>query len=187
LRDLRLLYVDRDINVYENLQCLPRSFVVHRARVCEDSDGILEALRDREFDLRSEIILEKPLPPGFVAPPGDVAPAMTEITRYDPNHVTITVTTMANGWLFLSDTYDSDWKAYVDGDETEIYRANYSFRAVYLESGQHVVDFVYAPRSFKVGYTVSLLALLSIVVMLVAHWRINRLERGNVSDENASA
>ena len=187
LRDLRLLYVDRDINVYENLQCLPRSFVVHSALVYEDSDDILEALRDQEFDLRSEIILEKPLPPGFVASPGDVAQAATEITRYEPNHVTIEVATLSNGWLFLSDTYDSDWKAYVDGDETEIYRANYAFRAVYLEPGQHVVDFVYAPGAFKVGYMISLLALLSMPVMLVAHWRISRQRRGKVSDENASA
>jgi len=187
LRDLRLLHVDRDTKVYENLRCLPRAFTVHRARVCEDSEDILETLRNPEFDLRSEIILEKPLPPRFVAPPGDVAPAATEITRYDPNHVTIEVATLSNSWLFLSDRYDPDWKAYVDGEETEIYRADYAFRAVYLEPGQHVVDFVYAPRSFKVGYTVSLLALLSILVMLVACWRISRLERGNANDENAGS
>ena len=56
LRDLRLLYVDRDINVYENLRCLPRAFTVDRARVYEDSEDILEALRNPEFDLRSEIV-----------------------------------------------------------------------------------------------------------------------------------
>ena len=108
------------------------------------------------------------------------------MTRYEPNHVTIKAETSASGFVFLSDSYYPDWKAYVDGQETEIYRADYAFRAVYLMPGQHVVDFIYEPRSFKVGYMVSLLALLSMVVMLVAHRRISRPGRDNVSDENVS-
>jgi uncharacterized membrane protein YfhO len=53
--------------------------------------------------------------------------------------------------LFLSDTYYPGWKAYVDGKETKIYRADYTFRAIYVLGGSHKVEFIYSPLSFKMG------------------------------------
>jgi len=56
----------------------------------------------------------------------------------------------------------------VDGAEAEIYQANYAFRAVYLPAGEHIVEFIYEPRSFRVASFTSLLALLAVAVLLVS-------------------
>jgi len=170
LHDMALLDVDRDIKIYQNQSCLPRCFIVHHVRVSEDSYNVLRLLQDPEFDLRSEIVLEKSPPSDFMEPQGGLLPATAEITRYEPNRVTILASTLANGFLFLSDSYYPDWKAYVDGVETEIYQADYAFRAVYLAPGQHTVEFIYEPRSFRVASFVSLLTLLGVIVLLVTPW-----------------
>jgi uncharacterized membrane protein YfhO len=51
----------------------------------------------------------------------------------------------------------------VDGVETPIYQANYLFRAVPLNAGDHEVRFVYRPKSFAVGAALSLTFLLTVV------------------------
>jgi len=192
LRHLRLLDVDKDISIYQNLSCLPRAFVVHRVRVGEDRQDVLRILLDPEFDLGLEIVLEKPPPADFVS---GVAPHVTDakscyspsggetahlsrrseretlvITDYEPNRVQIQANALANGFLFLSDSYYPGWTAYVDGVEAEIYQADYAFRAVYLTSGRHTVEFVYEPRSFRVASFVSLLALIGVIALLVSPW-----------------
>jgi hypothetical protein len=187
LRDLRLLDVDKDISIYENLSCLPRAFVVHRVRVSKDSQSVLRTLQDPEFDLGSEIILEKAPPPDFAAGAaeghvelprsqdggtgqGDSSRATVEITRYEANYVRISANTLADGFLFLSDSYYPGWKAYVDGVESEIYQADYAFRAVYLTTGRHTVEFSYEPTPFRLASSASLLALLGIIALLVSPW-----------------
>ncbi|HTY13490.1 MAG TPA: YfhO family protein [Candidatus Omnitrophota bacterium] len=58
--------------------------------------------------------------------------------------------------FYLSDAFYPGWKAYVDGREAPLLRANFMFRAVPLPPGPHRVDFKYDPRSFKLGLLVSL-------------------------------
>jgi hypothetical protein len=46
-------------------------------------------------------------------------------------------------------------------------RANYSFRAVELGAGEHVVEMVYRPLSVLAGGTLSLITVVGIVIGLV--------------------
>ncbi len=180
LSNLRLLDVDRDVSVYENLAFLPRAFVVYRARFTQDSQDVLPTLLDPEFDLHSEIILEKPPPLDFVEPAqasvagghtGFASPQATvEIARYEANYVEITADNPANGFMFLSDSYYPGWKAYIDGVEAEIYQADYAFRAVYLPAGRHTVEFAYQPAPFRVGSIASGLTLLVVMILLIQPW-----------------
>ena len=49
------------------------------------------------------------------------------------------------------DNYDKGWKASVDGKNVPILRANYTFRAIPIEKGKHIVKFLYDPWGFKLG------------------------------------
>jgi hypothetical protein len=170
---LRQVGTDRNVTIYENPSCLPRAFVVHSVQVRERAEDVLPALLDPALDLGSEIILEKQPPAGW--PPGSrgattssaamTTEAVAEMAGYEPNCVTIHVDTPADGFLFLSDSYYPGWKAWVDGAQTEIYRADYVFRAVYLTAGSHEVKFAYQPDSFRCGVWISVLALAAALVM----------------------
>ncbi|MEA3339483.1 MAG: YfhO family protein [Chloroflexota bacterium] len=84
-----------------------------------------------------------------------------------PNRVTIRAALDAPGYLVLADTYYPGWRAMVDGDPADILRANYSFRAVWLEAGEHVVEMTYRPTSALAGGAISLAALVLLGVGLL--------------------
>jgi uncharacterized membrane protein YfhO len=81
-----------------------------------------------------------------------------QITNEHSNQLVIRVQTPSPGWLVLSDVWYPGWRARVDGDTSLIRRANYLFRAVRLEAGEHEVVFSYTPWSFYLGSLASLMA-----------------------------
>ncbi|MFQ6000437.1 MAG: YfhO family protein [Anaerolineae bacterium] len=149
-----------DVKIYENLENLPRAFVVHRARILE---APLEAMKEEAFDPRREVILS-PGPVGHLEE--GKAQEQVSIVDYQPERVEIDVRLGAPGYLVLTDAYYPGWKALVDGRPAKIERADYYFRAVYLEEGEHIVEFIYDPLSFKVGVAISLASLALVIIGL---------------------
>lgn len=68
-----------------------------------------------------------------------------EMVDYQDDRVVIQISSTAPGLLVLNDNYYPAWRAFVDGKQTKIYLANFSFRAVPIPSGEHTVEFKYQP------------------------------------------
>ena len=155
--DLNLIFAD-GVRIYCNDDVLPRAYVVFQARVISDDEELLAELPSQTFDPRRTVLLrsawsQEP----FSYPPIPYPLSLTPLSpEYSPNAVKIELALDRDGYLVLSDTFYPGWRAYVDGEEKEILRANYAFRAVPLESGQHTVLFKYDPLSFKMGLAISL-------------------------------
>ncbi len=94
-----------------------------------------------------------------------MANGKAEIVSYKPNKVEISVTTNRPALLFLSDMYYPGWKAYVDGKQRPILRADYTFRAVEVPQGEHSVTFVYQPQSFLYGAVVSFISFCILIIV----------------------
>lgn len=62
--------------------------------------------------------------------------------------------------MFVSIPYGDSWRAFVDGREAEIKKANIGFMAIHLGKGRHRVRFVYDRPYQKIGLIVSLGTLL---------------------------
>ena len=91
--------------------------------------------------------------------------AEVQIEKYGDENIYLNVNASGNNFLFLSDTYvGKGWKAYVDGNETPIYRANHNFRGIVVSKGNHKIHFEYLPQSFVITKIVSLI-LSSLVVL----------------------
>jgi len=56
------------------------------------------------------------------------------------------------------------WRAVVDGQTTEITRANNLLRAFAVRAGEHYARMTYEPQSFQLGALISGLTLLLLVV-----------------------
>lgn len=169
----RFLEGDGRLGVFENLDAAPRAFLASNyegppplADVTNMTDLeiakerrklIFDKLLDPAFDWRNVLILEKPSP---VSP--QFGEGEARIVSYKPNEVVVNSDAGEPKLLFLSDNYYPGWKAKVDGEDTEILRANYTFRAVPLTAGEHEVRFWYDPLSFKVGVIVSVLSLIGL-------------------------
>lgn len=158
-----LAFSGSGVNIYQDKDFLPRAYIVHKTKIIQNRDDIFKELVNPAFNPRDCIILEdiaSPRPESISSTKKEILP---QITEYLPNRVVIEVVLLRKGYLILADTYYPGWKAYVDGKERKIYKANYILRAVYLEPGRHRIEFVYFPRSFKVGLGISLFTALLIV------------------------
>jgi len=83
------------------------------------------------------------------------------------NRVCFSVEAGAPGYLAFSFPYSDKWQAKIAGTVTRIYRANGYMQAVYLEAGQHKIEFRYWSRAAFVGMLVSCLTFFLIGVYFV--------------------
>lgn len=72
--------------------------------------------------------------------------------------ITGTVTAQENCLLYIPIPYSKDWNAYIDGELTEIIKANYAFCAVKMPAGEHQVEFIYKNRLFHYGKIISVVS-----------------------------
>lgn len=170
LPGLRLVYNRPDARVYDNTRALPRAWVVGEQRVVDGSESALRAIGDPDWDPRRVAILEDPVSRLEGGSGGDA-----RILDYEPERVVVDVVSRGRGLLVLSDIHYPGWKARVDGREVGIERANYLLRGVSLEDGRHRVEFVYKPASWRVGWILSLAALLVLGGLLAVGLRGRRL------------
>jgi hypothetical protein len=122
---------------------------------------------DSAFDLQSLWDRERVRPADTPSPPQ--APAVPSgTTGLDTSAIgsAIAITTETDrlvyrasaprgGYLVQVASLASGWRAWVDGHETPVYRANGLFRAVALPPGEHEVEFRYEPRAVALGRAVS--------------------------------
>jgi len=76
-----------------------------------------------------------------------------------------------HGLWFTSEWYYPGWKAFVDGREAKVYRADFMFRAVVLPRPDSKVTYRYDPLSFKLGAVFSLVSLLALAALLLPRRR----------------
>lgn len=160
----RLLY-SGDVKIYENLDVLPRAFVVHRWQWQPDVASSVAAMSAPGFDPVKEAVL---VGSGEEADAGQAGSASeATIARYDAERVEIEVESEADGLLVLTDAHYPGWRATLDGDEAAIQHVDGLFRGVFVPAGSHRVTFTFASRPFEVGRVLSVVALAVWAVALV--------------------
>jgi hypothetical protein len=109
--------------------------------VFADSEEVALAVFRQLANPDEKIVIQgtRPVVPGE----GSDSPGNVEEKRFSPNRVVFQVPAGAAGWLFYADAYDPGWKAVVDGQPTEVYRANVGFKAVHVPQSAREVTFFY--------------------------------------------
>jgi uncharacterized membrane protein YfhO len=150
--------------VYQDHRAMPRSFIVHQAQTIKGRNATFRALIDPAFNPAVTAIVDEPIP----NLPGDsnLQSAPPRLIDRSLNRVVLETQTSARGLLVLADAYYPGWNAFIDGEESHLYRVNYILRGVSLPAGQHRVEFRYQPLSFTYGAWISLASLL----LLSALW-----------------
>jgi uncharacterized membrane protein YfhO len=169
---LKLANKGYDSFLYENLEVLPRAYLVQEYVLLKDEVAIAKTLKSKDFDPVKLVILEEEPLRGqslkFPAWPagrkGQKLKEEVKIIEYKANKVIIeAVVSGKPKFLILADNYYPGWEVFIDGRKEKMYKANYTLRAVYLDPGNHSVIFRYNPASFKIGALISLVTLLIIV------------------------
>lgn len=144
---MKQIYSDNSYEIFEYVKAYPRAFLASSFTTIQSDTAIIQTLFDSTFDRRESLILEKE---PAIKP--RIGSGSADIVSYKPNNVTVKTSSVVPKLLFLSDVFDPGWHATVDGKPSEIYRADYDFRAVAIPAGGHIVQFVYFPDSLRVGF-----------------------------------
>lgn len=153
----KLAFEDKTVQVFEDLHYLPRAFWVHNYEIATSSNEFMKKLRSG-VDFREKVFLEKE--PNFQVESKGKSKINEIVWNKDsPNEIVLMVKSDQPGIIFLSNNFFPGWYAYIDGKETEIYRANYTFQAIAVAQGSYEIKLVYNPLSFRLGMFLTLISL----------------------------
>jgi len=114
--DYRLIY-DRDVQIYENTNALEKGVCLPKTTVSVDKVagrnvlGVYHALTSPEISRCGTV----------------------RITRYEAEWVVVDVDADEPCFLIFQDNFYPGWKAYIDGEDSAIWRTDIGFRAIEVE------------------------------------------------------
>lgn len=167
-----LMNVDQEKRtaVYRNNNVLPRAFFVDEIAVAKNSTEVFSILNSPTFNAARTAVLEKTP----ASPPGRPDSSSVQITGYASRLITVSAYTSSPALLVLSEVYyPAGWKAFVDGQETEILKTNYVLRSVVVPPGSHTIEFRFDPPVYRAGYLISNVAwVIALGCILIGLWRL---------------
>ena len=186
--NLKRVFEDNQNNIiiYENQSYLPRVFAVGKVEIIKDKQKRLARLNDPGFEPANNAILEKE--PGTEI--GSATNFSSAITRYEPNQIDIEVETDTQTLLVLSEMYyPAGWRAFIDGEETEIYKTNHALRSIVVSEGSHKIEFRFQPRTYLASLWImgssTILVYLILGISLIYEFRYKRIgEKEGKAEKN---
>jgi len=184
---LEEVFVGSRSAVYRLAGVLPRAFLAGQAEVVSD-EVALERMLDASFDPTDTVLLSSALE--HSAAGGPVQGTVTFVER-GLDGMTLRVRADAPALLVVLDNYFPAWRAWVDGEEVDVVRANLAFRALPVPAGEHSVTMQYVPDSLRAGVltSVGMILLLTVVGVggLAADRRRNARGREASTDATSGA
>ena len=160
------------INLHRLSDPRPFAAVLYRHIVVGSDADALNLLHDAGIDPRRLAILNRD--PGVIS--NEDAPLFTpaQITLFEPEHIVINANAEADGVLSVALVNYPGWRASVDGVATNIIRAYGALSAVPLSAGDHTIEFVYDPISYKIGALISIVTWLSVSTASIVLYAVRK-------------
>ncbi len=160
LGNYRLIH-SGDVKIYENLDVLPRAFLVPEWAVADDAAAALTLMHDPSFDpARQAVVSSDQLAVTSSQHSALSTQHSVSITTYQPEHIEMTVAAAAPALLILTDSYYPGWQATLDGEPVTIHQTDVLFRGVFVPEGEHELVMTFASESWERGRIISLITLL---------------------------
>lgn len=149
------------LNFMVNRNTMPRAFIVRRSSPDKGLD--LQKALDEGFDPLAMVYLDKEFSSETTEGSSRYA-----VTRYADkgNEIAVDLESDEKGILVISEVYYPGWRVYVNDVEKEVLRADMLLRAVRVEKGTGHVLFVFRPKSFVIGATLSIISFLALSVVV---------------------
>jgi hypothetical protein len=119
------------------------------------------------FDARSEAIVDKKFQSQLSGAVAADSSATIKQTAFDNENVKYESNSNAAHVAVFSEIYYKDWKAYIDGKETPIAKANYVLRAMLIPAGKHTIEFKFEPAVYRTGSTITAITAWLVFLLLL--------------------
>ena len=158
----RTNYGDEAVYAYAGLD---RAWVAEEVVVMEDDDAALARILSPDFDPAREVILAAPLTSGEEV--GGRGEGAVEWQVFEPDERVLAVGTTGPALLVISENWFPGWVAEVDGQPTEVRRANLTLQAVRIPAaGQHMVALRFTAPTVRRALWISAAAALATILLL---------------------
>ncbi len=142
----------------ERPSVLPRARMVYDVKIVP-TDNVKSVMKAGGIDYKHQSVIEEQLPEKLSGKSADSVKHSIVCTSYTDNEFSYTIETEEPGLLSLSEIWYPAWKATIDGNETPMYRTNYSLRGVYVPKGKHTITMKYDSASFATGKMLTIIGL----------------------------
>ncbi len=90
------------------------------------------------------------------------------LTEYKPNLLKYKSSAKTEQLAVMSEIYYlNGWEAYVDGNETPIYCADWTLRAIRVPAGEHEIEFKFTPHKYNTARTVASISSGILLLLLI--------------------
>ena len=166
--------------VYNNTSALPRIYFVDSVAQKTPVE-ILNEIKTNSFDPKKLAFVENM---DFKFDKCD-STSKAKITEYKDESLTADVTASSNNFLFFGTTYLPSWHAFVDGKEIQTHKTDYGFIGIVVPQGKHKIEFVYDPKVFEIGKTLSIILNILLFGELIFAVFMSKKKSVKVTAENA--
>lgn len=152
----------------QNPAALGNCWFVNEVSWATDADDEMAQLQD--FNPASTVVIDerfKSYMDGFSLNP--TSQGSITLSKFHPDNMEYSSESSTSKFVVFSEIWykgNEDWKAYIDGKETEFIRVNYLLRGLKVPEGKHSITFKFYPKAHYSSTGISL-ASSSIIVLLV--------------------
>lgn len=158
--DYPVVYQKDGWRIYENQKAADRVFLAKKAYYADNQTEFEEIFNSPDFNPANQVILTGE------NKDQEFAGGEVEIISEAPSRIKLQTNSKDQGLLVLTDTDYPGWRAvvrplanYGSAQQAKIYRVNHALRAVEVPPGEHEIEFIYSPLSFRLGLWLSGLSL----------------------------
>ena len=160
------------LRVYQNDHALPWFYVRNRILVDGDENSVLKSIFESKVDLNTAVILEREPPEryaNFLNQDNEIVDYSIDILNYDPSQGNVELDVMLDkpGFFVYSENFHPNWQCSVDGEQQDMYRANYLFKGVFLDEGKHEVVFTYRNPLVTLSRIIMMISLVTLIAPFV--------------------
>ena len=141
---------------------------VEQIEYVPDADSEIAALH--YIDLRTMAVVDKQFE-GILgqeaSPLRGGLEGTVELTSYEANRLSYKVKSKQGGVVIFSEIYYPGWTCTIDGQPSEIARANYVLRAIKVPAGEHEVVMTFDPQTVHITEAIAYSALAVLALMLI--------------------
>ncbi len=185
---LELLYKNKFYSLYENKNAIKKYYTVNKLKKANEN---WEVTRDE-----IEKLGEQAKSLAFVAQ-SDIRQLRTHLKgnkamkkgqnklekiHYSVNEIVLQVKAKDNQILLINEYFDDNWQVKIDGQATEMYKANINQIAIPIESGNHKVELKYRPKFYLFLYYIQKIAF-AVIFASFLFFTIKYLRKRVVRDE----
>ena len=138
-KNLKLMFRDGNVRVYENLNSLPRAFFVQSTLVVSSKQQAINAIFDEKHSLGERAVIEDESNYGLSNSAWSVG--KINFVSYEENKIIIKTKNNGKGFMVITDSFYPAWHVKINGKEEKIYLTDYNFRGVIVPDGENTIEF----------------------------------------------